>query len=625
MIAPELIDRIRDRSNIREIIGESVKLERRGRSHVGLCPFHGEKTPSFHVHEDRGFYHCFGCQASGDVLKFVMETEGLSFIEAVRRLGERVGIEVEDDLSDQEQKQRKAQKRREDELYNVGAVAAQFFEQMLLEHPDRSLAHAELKRRGLSYDGPERDVLKAFRIGYAPPGWDGLTEHLSRSGISARAGEAAGLIVPRKQGSGHYDRFRHRLMFAVHDLNGRIVAFSGRALEGPPGKAGEEPPAKYINSPESPIYRKREVVFGLFQARAALRSGQPAVLVEGNFDVVSLHARGVSSAAAPLGTAFTTEQARLIRRFTSDVVLLFDGDSAGKKATRASREPCLEAGLRAKVARLPEGRDPDEFVRKEGAAQLTTIISRATGMLDHLIAEALDSSALTGDSHALAAKIHEVTELIAKETDPTVRALAEQHADRLAAHLGITDARTFRALKRDIERAGGGALPSRSPRSENARAEAASRGPAPHDFRSGSIEARALGALLDFPVLLADTQVQEFLPHMNGDLALAIAVMRRAPENQVSVNFHETLAKMPEPLRPFARARLAAPVHESAEVARRELLGNLRKLLQAEHSRMARSTKIDIERARLEGNLDEELSLLKSLEERARARHGSSS
>ncbi|OQX67114.1 MAG: DNA primase [Sorangiineae bacterium NIC37A_2] len=622
MLAPELIDRIRDRSNIREVIAESVKLERRGRSYIGLCPFHGEKTPSFHVHEDRGFYHCFGCQASGDVIKFVMEIEGLTFIEAVRRLGERAGIEVKDDLSDQEQKQRRAQKQREDELYNVGAVAAQFFEQMLREHPDRAFAEEELERRGLSLAGPEAEILRSFRVGYAPPGWDGLTQHLARSGINPRAAETAGLIVPRRQGSGHYDRFRHRLMFAVHDLHGRIVAFSGRALRPRADDSSEEPPAKYINSPESPVYRKRETVFGLFQARAALRSGQPAILVEGNFDVLSLHARGVRSAVAPLGTAFTVDQARLVRRFTTDVVVLFDGDSAGKKATRAAREPCLEAGLRARVARLPTGKDPDDFVRSEGPAQLEAVVARAPGMLDYLIAESLDGALLHGDSQAVAAKIQEVTDLIAQETDPTVRALAEQHADRLAERLGITDARTFRALKQKIARAmaSPGSKSGRPPLPTQARP-----GSAAPTFSPGSVEAHTLGALLDFPELLADREVQEFLPHMNGDLALAIAVLARAKENPDSVNFHETLAKMPEPLRPFARARLAAPVHQTAEVARRELLGNLRKLLQAEHSRMARSTQADIERARLEGNLEQELSLLKSLEERARARHGSSS
>ncbi len=622
MIAPELIDRIRDRSNIREVIAESVKLERRGRSYIGLCPFHGEKTPSFHVHEDRGFYHCFGCQASGDVIKFVMEIEGLTFIEAVRRLGERAGIEVKDDLSDQEQKQRRAQKQREDELYNVGAVAAQFFEQMLREHPDRAYASEELERRGLSLEGPEAEILRSFRIGYAPPGWDGLTEHLARSGISPRAAETAGLIVPRRQGSGHYDRFRHRLMFAVHDLHGRIVAFSGRALRPQASDSAEEPPAKYINSPESPVYRKRETVFGLFQARAALRNGQPTILVEGNFDVLSLHARGVRSAVAPLGTAFTIDQARLVRRFTTEVVVLFDGDSAGKKATRAAREPCLEAGLRARVARLPAGKDPDDFVRSDGPAQLEAVIARAPGMLDYLIAESLDGALLHGDSQAVAAKIQEVTHLIAQETDPTVRALAEQHADRLAESLGISDARTFRALKQKIVLAVAGSASKGARQSLPVEARP---GPVESAFSSGSIQAHALGALLDFPDLLGDQEVQEFFPHMNGDLALAIAVLTRAKENPDSVNFHETLAKMPEPLRPFARARLAAPVHQTAEVARRELLGNLRKLLQAEHSRMARSTKVDIERARLEGNLEQELSLLKSLEERARARHGSSS
>jgi DNA primase len=327
VIGQETLDRIRREIGIVELIGQTVRLQKRGRSHVGVCPFHKEKTPSFHVNPERGFYYCFGCHESGDAIKFVQRIEGLEFSEAVRELAHRAGIEVAETTSEPERRQQAEVRRRQQELYEVGNAAAHYFETMLREHPLGGHGLAELDRRGLSADaatGPIADALQSFRIGYAPYGWDGLAKHLASAGLSATAAEKIGVIVPRKVGVGFYDRFRHRLMFAVLDLQGRVVAFSGRALAEPEpselaelglestAQPGADPPAKYVNSPESPIYKKRETVFGLYQARQALRSGESCVVAEGNFDVMSLHARGIKNVVAPLGTAFTEEQARAI-------------------------------------------------------------------------------------------------------------------------------------------------------------------------------------------------------------------------------------------------------------------------------------------------------------------------
>ena len=215
MIAQETIDRIRQQTGLVELIGETVKLVRRGRTHVGLCPFHKEKTPSFHINEERGFYHCFGCGQHGDAFKFVQEVEGLEFIEAVRRLAERAGVQIVETANDAERRRQGEARRRQQELFDAGEGAAAFFERMLREHSLSKYAHEELAKRGLVAEspvGPIADALQAFRIGYAPQGWDSLTQHLREAGLSARAAEAVGLIVPRKSGSGHYDRFRHRLM-----------------------------------------------------------------------------------------------------------------------------------------------------------------------------------------------------------------------------------------------------------------------------------------------------------------------------------------------------------------------------------------------------------------------------
>ena len=346
MIADETIERVRREARIVTIIGERVKLTLRGRSHVGLCPFHKEKTPSFHVNDDRGFYHCFGCAASGDAIKFLREQDGLSFIDAVRYIAERQGIEIVETGSDAERREQSEARRRRDELFAIGETAAAYFERMLVSHPLAPLADVGAERRGLDPSlttGPVAEALRAFRIGYAPYGWDKLAEHLREAGSSVRAAETVGLLVPRKKGPGHYDRFRHRLMFAIVDLDGKIIGFSGRALAEPTeaelraagvesmGTSGE-PPAKYLNSPESPIYKKRDAVFGLWQARQAIRREDRAIVVEGNFDVMSLHARGVANVVAPLGTAFTPEQAKQVSRFSQHVTLFFDGDTAGARS-----------------------------------------------------------------------------------------------------------------------------------------------------------------------------------------------------------------------------------------------------------------------------------------------------
>lgn len=619
MIAQETIDKIRDLASIGDIIGESVKLERKGRSLTGLCPFHKEKSPSFNVNEERGFYHCFGCKASGDVFKFVQESEGLSFLEAVRALAAKLGVEIEDDLSSDERKRRDAEKRQEQALFDVNASAAQFFEEMLKTHEQSGVAHRELARRGLPYDGPAAQVLRSFRLGYAPDSWDALTNFLKRSGHDLRAAESVGLIAPRKQGPGHYDRFRHRLMFAVVDLHGRVVAFSGRALP-TQGPAEDEPPAKYINSPESPIYKKRSTVFGLYQARSALRAKNQCVIVEGNFDVVSLHAQGLTQTVAPLGTAFTLEQGKLIRRFASEVILLFDADQAGRKAAVASRQPAKEAGLSAKVARLPDGSDPDDFARAKGAEGLKNLLDASQGMLDYLISLVLDENFASADAEGQARRIQKVVELLKAEEDPNAAALAERHADRLAGRLGLADGHTFRALRNSIRKSlqvdrevsweRGPALPKSDPGAE----------------RTQGIGRAIVGALLDFPELLDSDELLAYSSHMEGDAAAAVATLKllalQKGGNLAGSALHEALPRLPDRLQPYAAERLAAPQHLDIESARVELFANLDKLQHMELTRLSSSALSEIERARQEGDYDQELELLRRQEERARRKRG---
>jgi DNA primase len=640
VIAHETIEAVRHQVSIVSVVGDRVRLERRGQSHIGLCPFHKEKSPSFHVNAERGFFYCFGCQAGGNVISFVQQLDGLTFPEAVRELAERAGIEVKETGSAIDRNQEAETRRRRDELYAAGSIAAEFFERCLNDHALGHFAREELKRRKLQPEFAEgaAEALQAFRVGYAPHGWDGLTRHLREVGFNLRAAEAVGLIGERKSGDGHYDRFRHRLMFAIIDLQGRVIGFSGRSLEEPsaeelarlglgptrnvPGRA-VEPPAKYYNSPESPIYRKREVVFGLFQARQSVREHDRCVVVEGNFDVVSLHARGIKHVVAPLGTAFTAEQASQIKRYTANVTFLFDADAAGQRATRAAREPCQKEGLAARVARLPQGLDPDDLVRAGGREAVERVLQGSQAVLEYLIDVALQSGFSTDDAVARVAKMREVGELIAAEEDPAVRAMAERHADGVAGRLGILggdDARSFRAVRSAVLGVG---------RSQSEPARPAIPAP-PERARSPSrveaIRHQIFGALLEYPELLKDSAVIDLLEPVDGDLALGlIAIGAEGGAGTLTAAMDDPGAfvnRFPESLRREVSIRLAVPELESLAAARAVLVDNLLKLARLHQRREQASVVEELRKAAASGDLDAELGLLQRQMERAKARHG---
>lgn len=652
VIDQETVQRVREQTDIVSLIGETVKLTRSGRSLKGLCPFHKEKSPSFNVNADTGRFYCFGCQASGDAFAFVMQTEGLTFVEAVRHLADRAGIAIVESRSPREVSEEAEARRRKQELYDVSNAAATYFEQMRAEHPLGALAQEELARRALVPTAPTdpiADALQAFRVGYAPYGWDGLVRYLAKAGLSPRAAETVGLIVPRKSGGGYYDRFRHRLMFAVTDLQGRVIAFSGRALDEPTplalerahveatGKAADPDAkaAKYINSAESPIYRKGETVFGLFQARQHIRQSEQCVLVEGNFDVLSLHARGIRNVVAPLGTAFTVEQATQIRRFAPTLVFLFDGDRAGRAAVAKSRGACQDAGLSAKVASLPDGVDPDELVREAGPEALTKRIGAARGILEHLIDSALDYLPPKHDAEARLARIRQVAALVSDERDEALRAMARVYVHgAIASRMNVEDEATFRELIRHVDGATRASASTNGP--THHRAAGGPRGRTVTDPRE-DIGREILGALLDYPALLGREELVARLGYLDGDAAAAVAVLRRAWEahpaglaaaptsttpTPASRGFLEqVLAKLPASINPFAAARLAAPGLDAFEDARDKLLENLDKLRALALVREETEVVAELQEAAAAGNDDHEVEVLmrrqRALEEQA--------
>ncbi len=447
MIDRSVVDQVRQRTDLVELVGQYMPLRRAGMNWIARCPFHEERTPSFNVSAERGFYFCFGCKASGDALRFYEQIEGVNFVEALRALAEKAGVE----LPETRDPERIAEDRRQrdvcERLVSACEFAAAYFERCLLDAPYSELARGALSERGIN-----DEIATRFRLGYAPARWDGLTEHLKAQRVSPADAELAGLFMPGRNG-GWYDRFRHRLMFPVVDRAGRVVAFSGRVLpvtEDMPEGLVPEDAGKYINSPETPLYKKSELLYGLGVARTSMRQKAEAILVEGNFDVVQMHQHGFTETVAPLGTSFTEAQAKLLRRFAESVVLVFDGDEAGRKAARASHSVCAKAGLVARVGVLPPKTDPDGYLRNteegKGLPGMTAVLASAPSVVEWLIK---DVALHTGDNapervaaaRALAPVIADVRDGIEREV--YVRLAAK--ALYLEEHLVVRAIREYQA------------------------------------------------------------------------------------------------------------------------------------------------------------------------------------
>lgn len=375
LIADETIERIRERVDIVELISSYLPLKRAGGNYQGLCPFHGEKTPSFNVNPARQIFHCFGCGVGGNSVSFVMKMEGLSFPEAVRRLGSRVGIIVEEEAPTAEQSQRREQVTR---FVRVMETAATAYERVLLKEEAGARGRDYLNERG--YDS---ETAKLFHLGYAPEQSDFLCKELESAGVVMSDAEELGLVRSGTSRPGRYDLLRNRLIFPIQDERGRIVAFGGRAL-------GDAQP-KYLNSPESLLYHKGQILYGIFQAKEAMRRTAEAIVVEGYFDLLALHRAGLTHTVAPCGTALTTEQARLIKRFAARVFLLFDQDSAGQKANQRAMEIFLAEGLSPLLVTLDAGDDPDSYLRKHGAEAMRERLAAAQPALEVFIDSTLNA------------------------------------------------------------------------------------------------------------------------------------------------------------------------------------------------------------------------------------------
>ncbi|HEY5626514.1 MAG TPA: DNA primase, partial [Nitrospira sp.] len=419
LIPEDVINQIRDRTDIAEIVGHHVSLTSAGQNLKGLCPFHQEKSPSFTVSPSKQIFHCFGCGAGGNVFTFLTRITGASFPETVRDLGRKIGIEVQETIASSGPQAAQAGR-----IEQINRAAAAWFQQNLRDERIGAEAREYLESRGI-----QPTTIERFGIGVAPTEWDGLLTSLAKQGFAQSDLASAGLIIARDTGSGFYDRFRARVMFTITDLRKRAVGFGGRVL-------GEGTP-KYLNSPDTPLFKKGHTLFALDVAREAVTRTKTVIVVEGYFDAIALHQAGLTHTVATLGTALTSDHIQVLRRFASKVVLLFDPDAAGVRAALRGLDLFVNSGLGVKVVTLPDGEDPDTYVRKAGPESFTRLEEQAPSLLDF----AMEYSLKTAEASTIEGRIRavdEVLRILQKSEHPIER---EERIRLVAERLGINQQR----------------------------------------------------------------------------------------------------------------------------------------------------------------------------------------
>lgn len=413
------LEQIRAASDIVEVIGSYLPLKRAGANFVTLCPFHKEKTPSFNVNPHRQIFHCFGCHKGGDVFAFVKEYESVDFPEAVRRLADRAKIPLQYEKGTGDQQTRHLK----ETLLQIHEQIAQRWQTALANEASGQVARDYLAKRAVG-----ADAVKLFRLGYAPDLWDDTVNWAKAKGHELALVEKAGLILRKESGGNYYDRFRGRLMFPICDEQGRVIGFSGRVL------SGDEKTAKYVNSPETPIFTKSKVFFGLDKSKRALLEAGYAVVCEGQLDLIASFMAGVQNVVAPQGTAFTADHARILKRYVPEVVLCFDSDEAGQNAAVRSLDHLLASGLAVRVAVVPAPHDPDSFIKASGGAAFKQLIEQAEGFFDYYLNRLCATNEVNTDRGRLAV-LQGMADAVHKTANVV---LIDKYAQKTAFRLGVS-------------------------------------------------------------------------------------------------------------------------------------------------------------------------------------------
>lgn len=400
------VEEIRSRINILDVISEYVTLQRAGKSHKGLCPFHTEKTPSFNVSEEFQTWHCFGCSEHGDVFSFLMKIENLTFAEVLERLAKKTGVEL--------QRSNDRQTSRRELLSRINSLAAAYYAALLKHTP---VAQEYLSKRGLA-----DQTIEEFRLGYAAPAWDGLTRFLAGKKIDPADAAQAGLLIKGERG--YYDRFRHRIVYPILDIQEHVIGFGGRAI-------GEDDQPKYLNSPETPLFNKTKALYGLNLARKKIAAEGFAVVVEGYMDVIATHQAGFGHSVATLGTALTLEHTKILSRYTKKIVLAYDADSAGMKAALRGAAMFMDAEFDVRIVRLPKGDDPDSILRRGATAEFASALAEARPIIEYrldLLRESHDLTTSDGRTAMLKEAVRVLAEIpSAVEREKHIRSLVHDH------------------------------------------------------------------------------------------------------------------------------------------------------------------------------------------------------
>ncbi len=422
------IDEVRSASDIVDVVSSHVRLKKRGKNFLGLCPFHQEKTPSFNVNAEKQMYYCFGCGNGGNVITFVTQLEKVSFIEAVRTLAERAGISLPTESSADAAEATESEK-----LYDVCRKAGLYFYENLTTTIEGKLALEYFHHRGFT-----DETIRKFGLGYSMHSWDALMKRMELESLPVELLDKAGLVVKREDGTGYYDRFRGRAMFPIFSPTGRTIAFGARKMR------EDDPLGKYINSPETPIYNKSRNLYGLFQAKEAIREKEFAILVEGYADLISVFQAGIHNIVASSGTALTEEQIQIIGRYAKNITLVYDADSAGSKATMRGVDLIIEQGLEVKVTQLPQGDDPDSFVKKNGGEEFQKLLVAAASFLDFK-ARSFQAEGVLNTPDGQARAVRSVVETIAKMKDELKRTF---YIKSVSEKYGIYETVLYRELEK---------------------------------------------------------------------------------------------------------------------------------------------------------------------------------
>ena len=503
-ISEEKISEVRNATNIVDVVSEVVQLRKAGKNFLGLCPFHSEKTPSFTVSPDKQIFYCFGCREGGNVFSFLMKHERLSFPEAVRTLAKRNGIDLpEPELSERERQQYSEREK----LFKINKIVMNYY-QGVLQHPKSGRqAMGYLTKRGL-----DTQTISAFNLGYAAQGWQNLFNYLYQKKVPAALIEKAGLIVPKKDKNGFYDRFRNRIIFPIFNIGEQVVGFGGRAVD--------DSMPKYLNSPETPLYNKRQLLYGLHKAKQTCRETGIAYIVEGYLDCITLHQYGLFNSVATLGTALTPEHIRVLRGFAEKVILVFDSDEAGIKAATRSISLFMDQGVDARIFVLPTGNDPDSYVHANGVKKFVDLSGNAFSIIEFLIDVAVKKHGLSIDG-----KVEVVNELLAPMAslnDPVARSL---YVKAVSERVGIEESAVLLKLndyQKNQKPASGYGYSNRLDSQRKIPDIGAKKNP---NTQGGQMERQIIAMMLQFPEIMPDIKQNEIINYFKDPLLKSIGMI----------------------------------------------------------------------------------------------------